>query len=182
MISIWTKAEKKRERMRTFQQRRRDAGLCIDCGQPRNGASNSYCQRCKDVRKSRAHERYMIDKEIGLCHVCEKREARPGKVTCWECAVKRSSYARPRDNARYYKLKAQGLCTYCGKNPTSGGVYCDECKARKHEIAKERYNKLQKLGLCPRCGGGIDIAGYAYCSKCRKEQSVKYFVKKENEQ
>lgn len=80
-------AEKQRQRMRDFQNRRRAAGLCVDCGQPKPPERYSTCLSCALKRKRWAHEKYAMDREIGLCTRCEKNAAREGMGLCLSCAL-----------------------------------------------------------------------------------------------
>lgn len=80
-------AEKQRQRMRDFQNRRRAAGLCVDCGQPKPPERHSTCLSCAMKRKKWAHEKYVMDREIGLCTRCEADAAREGKTLCMACAL-----------------------------------------------------------------------------------------------
>ena len=48
--------------------------------------------------------------------------------------------------SRYYRLKAAGLCTNCGKQPATRGIRCEECYQRQ-KAAQSRYDEKVKRGL-----------------------------------
>ena len=75
-----------------------------------------------------------------------------------------------RAKKKYRKLKAQGICTQCGKAPALNGVMCDEC-ARKHaEYARTQRQIRFDNGLCIRCGG-LNKSKFNMCFDCRFKES-----------
>ena len=94
-------------------------------------------------------------KDHGLCPRCHKRLGEPGRVYCKPCMTiikarmekrdptheKRNAYCRE----RRARLKAAGICTYCGKRPAvEGQVLCPLCK-KKNEESRIAYKIRQKI-------------------------------------
>ena len=88
--------DKERQRVynRTLYKKRKEAGVCVECGRrpPRDGKRT--CEECHQKHKQYCHERYIACVEAGLCYICETNAARPGMTACFECAVKKSAYAK----------------------------------------------------------------------------------------
>lgn len=93
-------------------------------------------------------------KEHGLCPRC-KEPSEPGRVYCKSCMAvirarqdmrdpgheKRNAYSRE----RRAKLKAAGMCTYCGKNKAvDGQVLCPKCK-KKNAESQLLYNIRRRM-------------------------------------
>lgn len=68
----------------------------------------------------------------GLCGNCGK-EPRPGKTTCEECYLKKSTY----DISRKAALKEAKICISCAKKPALEGVRCGNCERRMYESSSE---------------------------------------------
>lgn len=75
--------------------------------------------------------------------------------------------------SRYSRLKEQGLCVRCGKNPVAEGkVECQECRDKRAKYAKEAYyiKKMASMNdnKCVKCGKEKepDRKDYTYCRKC----------------
>lgn len=47
---------------------------------------------------------------------------------------------------RYNRLKAGGICVYCGKSRAAGGVSCRECKAYHNEMDRMNYRSRKEAG------------------------------------
>ena len=108
---------------------------------------------------------YHFYKGLGICVRCHKNEAEPNKVMCLECIDKESEYKknkrsqklneqRTNDLNKYYKLKEQGICTYCKHEKAEiGKTKCKKClaiirnrrNAKKNDI--ERSERIS-YGLC----------------------------------
>lgn len=73
---------------KTLRERRKAAGLCIDCGRPICSSSKCYCVECR-IKNQKRNERRKEGlnrserKQYGLCYICGK-EALPGKAVCKE--------------------------------------------------------------------------------------------------
>ena len=71
----------------------------------------------------------------GICNICCRRPALPGRNICRECFSRR----RETNSARYYGRKAAGLCTVCGRPNDSGFAKCPECRERFNAYRKQRW-------------------------------------------
>ena len=82
----------------------------------------------------------------GICTVCGKKEALPGRHRCAECARISSERNKRAYKARQaqaketcYRRKEQGLCVRCGAPAVKGRTMCQDClnksKRRRLEIA-----------------------------------------------
>jgi hypothetical protein len=107
----------------------------------------------------------------------------------YESKEQRNAYGRKRREL----LKAQGLCTRCGKNPESPNkTQCDTCRldsARRGNMRSPEYKKLDavkhkkqrdaltKKGLCTRCGTNPKSANGLMCNSCRDAQNEKARIK-----
>lgn len=85
---------------RTYQagryQRRRAAGLCVDCSAPTGGACRCDACSVKAADKSRANlrRRRPAWKALGVCTVCGCREAIKGQAWCAVCAERHTESVR----------------------------------------------------------------------------------------
>jgi len=66
--------------------------------------------------------------------------------------------------ARRRRLREQGLCTRCGKEP-SVGRRCDACRQQENAAALRRYYRLRADGMCTQCGRR-SAGGSACCEVC----------------
>jgi hypothetical protein len=117
-------------------------------------------------------ERYYLLKAKGMCVICGKNRAVPGRVNCPDCRQKnidriKSKYQKNREiillNARIrtQELKRKGLCHRCGRpkgNTTNAGCQnCTEHLDQHHPTFNpaifypggkyENYNKRGPNGL-----------------------------------
>lgn len=126
----------------------------------------------------------------GLCVYCGRVPHLPGIQSCRACNEKMKGYQRnkhykyssARSLKRYYKLKEQGLCTYCGKAPADNGcVTCASCRAILAERARDRIRKHRESkdadtfktipGICRQCGADQVVfqdksVGWWLCKDC----------------
>lgn len=79
----------------------------------------------------------------GLCGYCGVRPARPGRVYCEECALKKKRYIIANadhlyavKNERIHKRRAAGLCVVCGAE-AFGKRMCPTHAAREAEYHRE---------------------------------------------
>lgn len=108
--------------------------------------------------------------------------AEPNKVMCMECAVLDSERAKQKrkeniaeqkkhDLDKYYKLKEQGICTYCKhEKAVAGKTKCAKCSAKIKNRKEQKRNDISRsdrisYGLCYICGDNI-IDGKGVCQKC----------------
>lgn len=126
---------------------------------------------------------YHFYKGLGICVRCHKNEAEPNKVMCLECIDKESEYKknkrsqklneqRTNDLNKYYKLKEQGICTYCKHEKAEiGKTKCKKClaiirnrrNAKKNDI--ERSERIS-YGLCYICGKNKLMKDKGVCEHC----------------
>jgi predicted amidophosphoribosyltransferase len=76
--------------------------------------------------------------------------------------------------ARYWGLKAAGLCVSCGKMPEAEGLLCDACRERarlnSQRADKNRYARLRAAGLCTGCKRPVED-GKARCPECARKNT-----------
>ena len=133
----------------------------------------------KGLRK----EEYDFYKAQGICVRCHKNAAEPNRVMCLECADKEKirnksqrertlDKSRSQDLSKYYKLKEQGICTYCKKNPaTPGKTKCEKCLAKIRNRRNNRNIDIPRservsFGLCYICGKKQIVPGHSVCADC----------------
>lgn len=113
----------------------------------------------------------------GICVACGQENAVQGQARCFRCRekvreVNRRNYAKHRSERnekykQYHKertasLRAQGICTRCGRRkPETGKARCAVCNARSRRQYAER---ARRKGTLPRCMFGDG----EHCSTCGK--------------
>lgn len=103
----------------TYYERRKATNLCTRCMKRPADDGKILCAECR--AKNRKY--YIDDRNNGRCTICHG-QARPGMAMCEWCAKRNAIIGR----MRYQRLKEQGLCVHCGKNPpTAGKTTCAEC-------------------------------------------------------
>lgn len=181
---------------RKMKHKRKEAGLCVTCGKPldREATMCSACwEKTKQWRKEQ-REWYLSRK---ICPVCRVNTVFGDEKTCLDCQMKniertqgnieknRDAYnARMRDyqKRRREELKANGICTRCGKRPASNGYSrCEMCRAKekdyyynKNDGVRLRRAYRHEYGLCYICGEP-NLNGYNLCPKCY-ERAVQNLV------
>lgn len=116
-------------------------------------------KEAKERHKQMHEELRQWYKEHGICPRC-KAWSEPGRVYCKNCMKKIIARQRKRDptgeqhraysKERRARLKAAGMCTYCGKKPAvEGQVLCPSCKAKNKEsqIKYKIHQRTVKEGL-----------------------------------
>ena len=89
-------------------------------------------------------ERYHWLKEHGICTKCGQTWAEAGHVTCKSCYMKQRAWAkrtdpdrskqRARERARREKLRADGLCLWCGKEKAvPEHTLCPNCRSKQRD-------------------------------------------------
>lgn len=98
-----------KERMKARYKQLKALGVCVRCrAQTRDG--HVYCDacnaRCAQYLKEHAKQvneahrnSYKKRRDMGLCGVCGKRPAIPGRAMCEECRMKNTERRRARDRA-----------------------------------------------------------------------------------
>jgi len=135
-----------------FYRRRREAGLCVECGEP---AIKSRCQGCSE----KAKQAYRDRKAKGLCN-CGKPTDQ-GYAQCQQC----------KETARLYALKvlrqraAAGQCISCGgiNDDPKGRKNCQRCL----KLIKAKIRRLRAAGQCLRCYKPAEN-GMAMCRACKE--------------
>ena len=76
--------------------------------------------------------------------------------------------------ARYYRLKAEGLCVSCAKVAPAKGVKCRKCRLGKvqhrRNVVASRYYRLKEAGTCVSCAKVPAIDGQVRCTDCAAYQ------------
>lgn len=168
--------------MNSTQLKRRELGLCPNCGSKTDG--KVLCNDCGQKIKERKEMLSLLN----LCISCGHEYAEPNKKKCFECAEKdrlRSEKYRSdkshrenqkkTDKSRYEQRKENGLCVVCGKKQKQKGLKCISCYNRvkaNHRRYNERHgiptdiSRAERIsyGLCYICGEtGYD--GHRVCKK-----------------
>lgn len=76
-----------------LRERRRAAGLCLECGGARERPSRWLCKVCFQAQKAANRRHYSRARESGQCTRC-RRQAEPGRSLCAEHTRQRSQYLR----------------------------------------------------------------------------------------
>jgi hypothetical protein len=119
---------------------------------------------------------YQWYKEHHICVRCHHHEAVNGKVTCLDCREKEREVDRQRKQKalanetpehkaervrkvreRVERLKAQGVCIWCGKHKAlSGKQHCLECGIKRRRVNREskRRKANKSAGI-----SGVDTQG-----------------------
>lgn len=78
----------------------------------------------------------------------------------------------------YSEMRAEGLCTRCGKpNPTPDKCVCPECAKRISEQKKAKREYMKIIGKCVRCMKNDAEPGKTICLECSGKASDDYFSK-----
>ena len=124
-----------RAKSRRRQKARREAGLCIRCGQHPPAEGGATCAPCRETRQAAERRQYTERRGAGLCVRCGGR-AVEDLSRCAPCAVIEDRRRDPeRKNGqtlkRYAERRAKGLCTSCGE-PAQGASRCSPCAERSY--------------------------------------------------
>ena len=140
-------------------------------GKPRPGDREKARARARERSRERAAERTAR----GLCTVCGREPAEPGRAACAPCAEKRRERQRQvyavakaagalyggRDpearretwRRRRRRRRAAGVCVACGERPPEdGGEVCAPCRVRRRAAERALYAARRAAGRCVRCG------------------------------
>lgn len=150
-----------------IRTRRREAGLCVGCGDVPPLEDRTLCVGCADKQadaNKRAREKKI---RLGLCIVCGD-PAVSGLQKCQSCSDRISSGIRAvRD-----ELQADGVCPYCKVNALSvtpsGKIRkrCDGCLKKSKVKAAREYRDRVSAGVCVYCTTEKAAEGRIYCSGC----------------
>ena len=68
------------------------------------------------------------------------------------------------------KLRSEGLCYYCGKEPARDGMVSGESCARKNKIySKMKFDLHKASGICVQCWKKPARDGHVTCEPCVKD-------------
>lgn len=187
-----TRQERANEYQRNFTQRRKENGLCVNCGKPLDRAG-SRCISCREKINAADRKQYQESKSRGMCPVCGKRKLWGDENACLECKTKRSENAmknREKNGTEHYNKthrewsrktyeirKQHGICTRCGKRPAQEGYStCQSCRYKEKVKQRERRNingymtreerqeYRTEVGLCFFCDNPVK-PGYKVCER-----------------
>ena len=127
-----------RERRRKQRIERKEAGLCVRCGELAPAESSVVCDTCREARRAEERELYARRRVAGLCGRCGGPAS--GASRCGPCAALEEGRDREKRNAarrgRYARLRALRLCTDCGA-PSEGAARCEACARRSWHSSGE---------------------------------------------
>lgn len=132
---------------------------------------------------------YDFYKSIGICVRCHKRVAAPNKVMCFKCAdmerikgkekrKRNHESEKKRDLDKYYRLKEQGVCTYCKhEKAVSGKTKCKKCLAKikaKRQAKRCEIDRSERCsyGICYICGKNPILPGKGVCKECYETRTT----------
>ena len=133
--SVSAKRRQARRRSRKRQKERRDAALCIRCGERPPVERGSSCGPCLDSRRMTDRATYAERRAEGLCTRCSAPTFQ-GTPLCGPCTVTEARYRSAKNNAaraRYADRRCRWLCTHCGIAPSFGASRCEACAKRAYE-------------------------------------------------
>ena len=130
-------------------------------------------------------EEYDFYKSLKICVRCHKNTAEPHKIMCLECADKEKiadkkkreknlEIVKAHDLDKYYRLKEQGICTYCKhRAAVPGKTKCVKCLAKikaKRDLNRKDISRSERVsyGICYICGKDKIIDGHGVCEECYK--------------
>lgn len=150
-------------------RRRRAEGLCAQSGcreasAPGRTLCGHHLAKRRPVANARAAKHARESKAAGTrctSNGC-RRPPEPGKTRC----VKHLTASRDASRERLARLKAAGLCTWCGESPSNGRRYCDACRSRALVAQKNERSARAAAGMCPRCGNRPPANGGKVCEQC----------------
>ena len=125
-----------RAKSKRRQKVRREAGLCIRCGQRPPAEGGTTCAPCREKRQAAERRQYAGRRAAGLCTRCGV-PIHDGLSRCTPCAaIEEATKCPERKNARsrqlYAERRAAGLCTECGA-PSQGAARCAPCAKHSYE-------------------------------------------------
>ena len=127
-----------RERNKKRRAERKEAGLCVRCGELAPAEGNVVCDTCREARRAEERKLYAARRAKGLCGRCG-RPTFAGAAQCGPCAALEEGRA-PKKNAasrrRYADRRARGLCVDCGVH-ADAGVRCASCARRSYHSSSE---------------------------------------------
>lgn len=150
------------ESKKALQERRREAGQCVQCGADAKGKSK--CAACAAKDKSCRQARQEKRAAEGLCKQCGQ-PAKEGCLNCQDCIDKLSACS----TNRYYRNKEAGVCRFCGAD-SGGESRCEDCKAAFGDYVKGWYESRKSIGMCVNCTNPA-AGDTVLCETCREKKN-----------
>ena len=124
-----------RAKSKRRQKARKEAGLCIRCGQRPPAEGGTTCAPCREKRQAAERRQYASRRAAGLCTRCGG-PVHDGQSRCAPCAaIEEATKCPERKNARsrqlYAERRAAGLCTACGA-ASQGASRCAPCAEKSY--------------------------------------------------
>ena len=132
---VSAKRRQARRRSRKRRNDRRQAALCIRCGERPPVEGGSSCRSCLDSRRQSERATYAARRTAGQCTRCAAQTFE-GAPLCGPCTVAEARYRpakRDANRARYAERRYRWICTHCGKAPSFGASRCEACSKRAYE-------------------------------------------------
>ena len=105
---------RRKELCKQRYERKKAAGVCVQCGKVPHTPGRTCCAKCAERRK-----KYHYPKTP-------------------EAAERYREMARTSNKARYEGRKAAGLCTRCGEPAAPGKTNCEECLRKMRENMRRK--------------------------------------------
>lgn len=149
---------------------RKAAGLCTRCGLIPPAPDHTKCYGClEDCNTIAARHREKL-RQGGQCLRCAAPLDREG-AECSTCLIIRADEQKPKQMQRYYKKRAQGKCTRCGR--PSEKTLCLVCVDMQASYKRNMEAKRREQGLCPNCGRK-PLPGKVSCVVCLETWRERY--------
>ena len=167
------------QRERDRRKRRKENGICINCGSKTNG-KHLKCDRCKEKEREEKRKTREFQRSLNICTRCGQRSAMLGRVLCEECSEHDAIYyrnnpdkAEERNRRRLEKLRRDraearetGMCICCLKRKaTEGYTTCIKCRTANTRRARNRSKEKGTISYETAVYCGI-------CSRCRKNKAT----------
>ena len=139
-----------RARSKRRYHARREAGLCVRCGERPPADGSPSCEECRDARNRHERARWDARRATGLCGSCGN-PAPDGASRCPSCAVLQAGRPSRRAYARkmYARRRARNLCTDCGAW-AGNAARCEPCaRAPPRKPISTRRSRASSSGHRP---------------------------------
>jgi len=156
--------ERKNLLSRNRRQERKKTQICVDCGQPKDGAKGTQCIGCAEKANQRSLMRLKKSVNDNRCYQCNKTKNREG-IICNECF----SIASERRKNSYKKLREENICFACKKEKTDGSLLCRVCSLERENFLVEH---------CSDCGKIKEDFSSDRCARCKSQRMNNYFFYK----
>ena len=133
----WSNPEKYRLALKVSQQKRKEKGLCLNCGLTTGGYRNGLCKRCFDMKLKTQKERQARNKKIVLSHYGDEC------VCCGETEPLFLTIDHRNNDGSKHRKKTNGANFYPwiikNKFPKDLQILCWNCN----------IGKYRNEGICP---------------------------------